>query len=219
MLMPLVKKPANSHLKYRAVGYLFSLRCLRSLPRTPTPESSLPPVSIIRLALLANSYTPRLSGSFKTFSLVNFDHRLRIGILLIAEGLIVGKQVRFFVQSGTTIPIGMYVYMRASITLNTRQFIMMRQSLFKAFRFTYIYSFPIARRGFSSKDIVSWHIVPISANWIDLIYIFLSRPTYPFTRASHIKPSSRNYTILAGGVNHNRAVPEDSAPFDTLFNS
>lgn len=58
--------------------------------------------------------------------------------LLGAGSLIIGFQVRFLIQSGLTVLVDTCVYVRASITLDTRQLIMIRQSIFEAFRFTYI---------------------------------------------------------------------------------
>lgn len=76
--MPFSNQPANSHLNQIAVGYLLVLRCDKSLTRT---DVSLPPVFMMRLSRLASSYAPGFSGSACTFSFMNFDHRLRIGIL------------------------------------------------------------------------------------------------------------------------------------------
>ena len=114
----------------------------------------------------------------------------------------VGFQVRFFVQSGLTISVDTYVYVCASITTDTWQLIMIRQSVFEAFRFTYIYRFPLVRRRLSCKDVISCYVVPVSADWIDFVFVLLTRDTYPYTFISHsITPSNENYTTLIGGVN------------------
>lgn len=76
--MPLSKKLAILYLKYLAVGYLFVRQWLISLSRILT---SLPPWSIIRPFLLANSYTPDSLGTPWTFNSMYFDHLFCIGII------------------------------------------------------------------------------------------------------------------------------------------
>lgn len=82
MLIPSSSMPSGTYLKYLAVGYLLLIRCEISLPRIPTFGLLLPPVFIIRLSLLANSYPPHKPfGNFPTLSRLNRYHLFGTGIM------------------------------------------------------------------------------------------------------------------------------------------
>jgi hypothetical protein len=84
MLMPSSRKSSSVYLKYLAVGYLLFLKWLNSLPLIPTLRLLLPPMSIIRLSLLANSYAPHKSlGNFLIFSRLNLYHLLDTGTIIL----------------------------------------------------------------------------------------------------------------------------------------